>query len=89
MDKLKSEIESIVGIGSDSRVPTREDITRMPYLESVIKEFLRLYPPVPVNGREVLVDTTLPVGGGSDQSAPVLLRKGEFVGYSVYAMHRR
>ena len=34
-------------------------------------------------------DTILPVGGGSDLSQPVFVRKGTPVAYSVYAMHRR
>ncbi|KAJ5369652.1 n-alkane-inducible cytochrome P450 [Penicillium cosmopolitanum] len=33
--------------------------------------------------------TTLPTGGGPDGTAPVLIRKGEAVGYCVYIMHRR
>lgn len=33
--------------------------------------------------------TTLPTGGGPDFKSPVLVRKGEAVGYCVYAMHRR
>ena len=44
---------------------------------------------MPVNSRAAKVATTLPKGGGDDGEAPVLLRKGEAIGYSVYAMHRR
>lgn len=33
--------------------------------------------------------TTLPTGGGEDGKSPILVRKGEAVGYCVYAMHRR
>jgi len=29
------------------------------------------------------------MGGGPDRSSPVLVRKGEAIGYSPYAMHRR
>lgn len=50
---------------------------------------LRLYPSVPVNSREAVRLTTLPVGGGPDGQSPVLVRPGEGVGYCVYAMHRR
>lgn len=50
---------------------------------------LRLYPSVPVNSRAAVKTTTLPVGGGPTGTAPVLVRKGEAVGYCVYAMHRR
>ncbi len=50
---------------------------------------LRLYPSVPVNMRQAMKHTVLPVGGGPDASSPILVRKGEAVSYSVYAMHRR
>ena len=50
---------------------------------------LRLYPSVPVNTRSALQTTTLPVGGGRNGKAPILVRKGEAVGYCVYTMHRR
>jgi hypothetical protein len=33
--------------------------------------------------------TTLPSGGGPDGISPILVRKGEAVGYCIYAMHRR
>jgi cytochrome P450 len=50
---------------------------------------LRLYPSVPVNSRAALKMTTLPTGGGRDGKSPILVRRGEGVGYCVYAMHRR
>jgi cytochrome P450 len=50
---------------------------------------LRLYPSVPINSRTALKTTTLPVGGGKDGRSPILVRKGEAVGYCVYSMHRR
>jgi cytochrome P450 len=49
---------------------------------------LRLYPSVPINSRTALVTTTLPRGGGLDGTKPLMVRKGEPVGYSVYVMHR-
>lgn len=53
------------------------------------KLVLRLYPSVPVNSREVVRTSILPVGGGPDGKAPLLVQPGEAVGYCVYAMHRR
>lgn len=50
---------------------------------------LRLYPSVPVNSREPLRATILPVGGGPDEKSPVLVGAKEGVAYCVYAMHRR
>ncbi|KAK4545678.1 hypothetical protein LTR36_002631 [Oleoguttula mirabilis] len=59
------------------------------YLQHFLNEVLRLHPTVPLNARVAARDTTLPVGGGKDQSEPVAVRKGETIGYSVYLMHRR
>jgi cytochrome P450 len=50
---------------------------------------LRLYPSVSINSRTALKTTVLPVGGGDDGKSPILVRRGEAVGYCVYAMHRR
>ncbi|KAF2197371.1 cytochrome P450 [Delitschia confertaspora ATCC 74209] len=89
LDKLRGEIMTTVGIGEDAPEPTRNELKRMTYLNLVIKEVLRLYPSVPVNSRAALRTTVLPVGGGENGKSPVLVRRGEAVGYCVYAMHRR
>ena len=74
----------------DKPPPTRAQLNHsLPYLRQVVREVLRLYPSVPVNSREALRDTVLPVGGGPDGKSPILVRAGEGVGYCVYAMHRR
>lgn len=49
---------------------------------------LRLYPPVPINSRTALETTVIPTGGGPDGTEPLMVRKGEAVGYSVHAVHR-
>ncbi|EUC50116.1 hypothetical protein COCMIDRAFT_1291 [Bipolaris oryzae ATCC 44560] len=89
LERLRTEIEEVVGIGEHAPQPTRADLKKMRYLDLVLKEVLRLYPSVPVNSRAALKTTTLPVGGGPDGKSPILVRKGEAVGYCVYAMHRR
>ena len=61
----------------------------MKYLRAIVNESQRLYPIVPANSREALVDTVLPRGGGDDESAPVLVPKGAYVAWHMYSMQRR
>jgi cytochrome P450 len=61
----------------------------MKYLRAIVNESQRLYPVVPVNSREALVDTVLPRGGGNDETAPVLVTKGAHVVWHMYSMQRR
>ena len=61
----------------------------MSYLSSVIKESMRLFPPVPLNNRTARKTTVLPRGGGPDGKHPILVRKGELVVFSQYVNSRR
>uniref|UniRef100_F1L055 Cytochrome P450 3A24 n=1 Tax=Ascaris suum TaxID=6253 RepID=F1L055_ASCSU len=54
------------------------DLMKMPYLEQVMNETLRMYPPVPRNDRKCESDIT--VGG-------VKIEKGTFVYLPTYAIH--
>ncbi|KAI1120702.1 cytochrome P450 52E2 [Nemania abortiva] len=77
----------IAELGQDN--PTWEDLRNMKYLNWVIKEALRLNPPVASNQREAVRDTVLPRGGGPDGSEPVFVKKGMSFRYLVWVMHRR
>ncbi|KAI0407177.1 cytochrome P450 [Xylaria palmicola] len=58
------------------------------YLQRTLHETLRLFPVVPINMRQALRDTSLPVGGGEDGKSPVFVAKGQIIDYSVHALHR-
>lgn len=68
---------------------TYDAIENMTYLKSVVKEMLRLFPPIANNGRMAVRDTVLPTGGGPDGQSPMLVAKGSAVFFSPYVMHRR
>ncbi|KAI2631487.1 cytochrome P450 monooxygenase [Hypomontagnella submonticulosa] len=86
MAKLRSEVSQV----DETVAPlTRGDLLRMSYLQNVVKEVLRLHPPVPMISRTALRDTTLPTGGGPDGKSPILVPKGMSVLYSAYCIQRR
>lgn len=56
MEKVKSELERVVGRG---REVEESDIDNLPYLQAVVKETLRLHPPIPLLvPRRATKDTT-------------------------------
>lgn len=89
-EKLKAELYDKFGSGEDSNIEeiTFESLKRCEYLKWVINEVLRLYPNVPVNFRVAVKDTSLPRGGGADGKMPVLIKKGQVIGYVISATHR-
>lgn len=83
--KLRIEVtEQLQG-----RHPTIEDCKNLTYLNWVLKETLRLYPPAPVNTRMAVRDTFLPRGGGPNATEPIFVAKGQEVMWQIWSMHRR
>ncbi|CAH1397983.1 unnamed protein product [Nezara viridula] len=78
-EELYQEVSSIL---QDKEEPSMEDYNKMVYLERVIKESLRLYPSVPIIGREAIEDVFLPSSG-------FLIPKGTQITMAIYALHRR
>jgi cytochrome P450 len=81
---IRQEIEEL---GEEN--PTWEHLRSMKYLNWVLKEALRLNPPVASNQREAIRDTVLPRGGGPDGRSPVFVVAGTNVRYQPWVMHRR
>ncbi|KAK9421291.1 putative N-alkane-inducible cytochrome P450 [Seiridium unicorne] len=87
MQRLKDEIAH--GIPPGTTDITRMHISQLSFLRCCFNETLRLYPQLPVNVRFANKATVLPRGGGTDGKSPLLLRKGNGVGWSLYHLHRR
>ncbi|XP_028787256.1 3,9-dihydroxypterocarpan 6A-monooxygenase-like [Neltuma alba] len=58
MEKARQEIDSVVGT---SRIVEESDIVKLPYLQAIVKETLRIHPPAPLLGR--LSSESCNVGG--------------------------
>jgi cytochrome P450 len=81
--KLYDEIDSVLGSadgngGVAGRIPTAEDIPKLPYTEKVLRESMRLYPPVWTMGRYVESDY---------QVGEYTIPSGSSILMSQYVMH--
>jgi cytochrome P450 len=73
-EKLREEVDSVLG----KRAPTLEDLPRLQYVDMVIKETLRFYPPAWILGRQAMQDVEL---GGYQ------IRRGTMIFVSPYIQH--
>jgi len=74
--KARDEIREVCGV----KGPDYDDVNRLPYLQAIIHEVLRLYPSVPINPKFPDNDDTLPDG--------TFVPRGTAVFYNSYAMGR-
>jgi cytochrome P450 len=54
--KLRDELLSV-----DTDTPSMDELMGLPYLDAVLKESLRVHPPVPITSRFAMKDDVLPV----------------------------
>ena len=59
-ERLRGEI---CGLGTDS--PDEEQIKSLKYLDYVVREGLRLYPPIPSTTRAAMKDDIIPLSNGA------------------------
>ncbi|MGG6239778.1 cytochrome P450 [Nodosilinea sp. AN01ver1] len=74
-ERLQHELETVL----QGRPPAIDDLPQLSYTSNIIKESMRLYPPVSLLGREVAKDTTL-----GDYQIP----QGMVLLLSQWVMHR-
>lgn len=81
--KILMEINEVLRCRSDDNeeeVFTLEELKKMVYLQAAISESLRLYPPVPIDMKEVIEDDVFPDGS--------VVKKGARVLYCIFSMAR-
>lgn len=74
-EKMLEEIRTVIG----SRVPTLDDLARLPYTEAVFAESMRIYPPAWAMGRQAREDFAL---------GPYYLPAGTTILISQFITHR-
>ncbi|THG21566.1 hypothetical protein TEA_007940 [Camellia sinensis var. sinensis] len=74
------ENEILKEINEESEAASFEEVKNMVYTHASLSESMRLYPPVPVDGKEAVDDDVLPDG--------TVIKKGTRVSYHPYAMGR-
>ena len=77
MATVVAEIDAVIGSGNEP--PTVDQINRLDYLDQVIKETLRLYPPIHVGNRRMPQEQGL---------CGYQVSEGTRVMYSIYLSHR-
>ncbi|KAF2190337.1 cytochrome P450 alkane hydroxylase-like protein [Zopfia rhizophila CBS 207.26] len=67
---------------------TFERLKSLRYIQHVINEAMRLYPPVAAQTRGCVAPAILPTGGGPDGSRPIHVQSGDTVIINFFTLHR-
>ncbi|KAI9253390.1 cytochrome P450 [Phascolomyces articulosus] len=79
-EKVRQEVNSILGDASETVLPTVEQTKQMSYLNQVMKETLRLHAP--------LANSTSRTAAEDIELNGVFIPKGQLVGLDIYNLHR-
>lgn len=77
-NKLQGEVAIL-----DGQKPSFEQLKNLKYLQAIMNEVLRLWPPAPLHGRIAVRDTILPRGGGPDGSSPLFVPKDMKISWNL------
>ena len=96
-ERVVNEIISVAGgIDAESQSISKQMISRMPYLDAVIKESMRLYPVAPFIVRKLTTDITIPIEDNEDfvekmtdtRMTTLTMPESTFACIWIYALHR-
>ena len=82
--ECRQEVLSVCGM----QPPTAAQLKELPVLDAVINETLRLYPPVPVLGKEVVTAHTLIPYPDEGHRSPIPMVAGVQVHVDIHVLHR-
>ncbi|TFY76056.1 hypothetical protein EWM64_g7955 [Hericium alpestre] len=85
--KLRAEL-----LGHSTENPTMDDLNALPYLDAVVRESLRRYPPVQSTGRIAAEDTVIPldkavVGKDGIRRHEIRVSKGDWIGIPIHKLN--